>query len=150
MIEKKGLNFMEAIKWAQVPNDAVKDAFSIREEVFIKEQGFQGEFDEIDDSCWHLIYYENGCPVACARIFTTESGVWHAGRIAVRKSSRGLGLGARMMGILEEKVRELGGRKIVLSAQCRVADFYQKQGYQKTENEYLDEYCPHIEMYKIL
>ena len=136
---------MEAIKWAQVPDDAVKDAFSIREEVFIKEQGFQGEFDETDDSCWHLI-----CPVACARIFTTESGVWHAGRIAVQKSSRGIGLGARLMGILEEKVRELGGRKIVLSAQCQAAEFYQKQGYQKTENQYLDEHCPHVEMYKIL
>lgn len=53
---------MDAIKWVRMPDEAVKDAFSIREEVFVKEQGFQEEFDSTDDSCWHLICYQNGCP----------------------------------------------------------------------------------------
>lgn len=141
---------MDAIKWVRMPDEAVKDAFSIREEVFVKEQGFQEEFDSTDDSCWHLICYQNGCPTACARLFTEGNGVWHAGRIAVRRDCRGTGIGAEIMAALEEKARELGSQKIVLSAQCRVADFYIKQGYQKTANEYLDEYCPHVEMFKLL
>lgn len=141
---------MGTMKWAQMPDEAVKDAFSIREEVFIKEQGFQGEFDAIDDTCWHLICYENEKPIACARLFTEGDDVWHAGRIAVRKSDRGTGIGSRIMAALEEKARALGGRKIALSAQCRAAEFYQKQGYQRSENEYLDEYCPHVDMFKTL
>ena len=116
----------------------------------MKEQGFQEEFDAIDDSSWHLILYQNDRPVACARLFPQGDGVWHAGRIAVQKSLRGTGIGSRIMAVLEEKARQLGGKKIVLSAQCRAAEFYLKQGYQKTENEYLEEYCPHVEMFKAL
>ncbi len=141
---------MERIKWAQQPDEAVKDAFAVRQEVFVEEQGFQEEFDATDESCWHLIWYQDGHPVACARLFSEEDGVWHVGRIAVRKSLRGTGLGSRVMAALEEKARQLGGQKIVLSAQCRAADFYRKQGYERTENEYLEEYCPHVEMFKTL
>lgn len=141
---------MEKIKWARQPDEAVKDAFAVRQEVFVKEQGFQEEFDAIDDSCWHLILYQNDRPVACARLFSQGDEVWHAGRIAVQKSLRGTGIGSRIMAVLEEKARQLGGKKIVLSAQCRAAEFYLKQGYQKTENEYLEEYCPHVEMFKAL
>ena len=141
---------MYTMRWAQQPHEAVKEAFFIREEVFVKEQGFQGEFDSIDDTCWHLICYENGGPVACARLYSEGNSGWHAGRIAVRKISRGTGIGSRIMKALEEKARELGGKKIVISAQCRAAEFYEKQGYQRTANEYLDEYCPHVEMFKLL
>ncbi|MBC8559006.1 GNAT family N-acetyltransferase [Fumia xinanensis] len=141
---------MNTMIWMRKPDKAVNDAFSIRKEVFIEEQGFQGEFDSIDDNCWHLICYENSSAVACARLFTEGDGVWHAGRIAVRKAYRGTGMGSQIMEVLETKVRELGGKKIVISAQCRVAEFYVKQGYQKTANEYLDEYCPHVEMFKLL
>ena len=141
---------MLTMKWAKVPDEAVQDAFAIREEVFIKEQGFQEEFDSTDGHCWHLIGYEAGIPVACARLFSEREGVWHAGRIAVRKNWRGTGAGAEIMAALEQKARELGGTQVVLSAQCRASGFYEKQGYQKTGGEYLDEYCPHVEMFKLL
>lgn len=43
-----------------------------------------------------------------------------------------------------------GGTKITLSAQKRVKLFYEKNGYTAQGDEYLDEFCPHIHMSKIL
>ena len=51
---------------------------------------------------------------------------------------------------IEDKARELGADKIVLSAQCRVRGFYEKCGYTAYGDIYLDEYCEHIRMEKNL
>lgn len=136
--------------WAKMPSPAVKDAFCLREEVFVKEQGFQNEFDKTDESCLHLICYEGERVAGCARLFCQGAGVWHAGRIAVAKDCRGAGMGAAIMAALEQKAAKLGGKKLILSAQRRAAGFYEKQGYERVGEEYLDEYCPHVDMEKVL
>ncbi|HHX71050.1 MAG TPA: GNAT family N-acetyltransferase, partial [Gallicola sp.] len=46
-----------------------KDIIKIREEVFIKEQEFNDEFDEIDENSLHILYYYNENPVATARLY---------------------------------------------------------------------------------
>lgn len=47
-----------------LPEDAIK----IRNEVFVKEQGFNNEFDDIDNIAKHLLVYENEQPVSTCRI----------------------------------------------------------------------------------
>ena len=42
-----------------------QDARIIRQEVFVEEQGFHHEFDEIDSRAWHLVLYENGQAAGC-------------------------------------------------------------------------------------
>lgn len=137
-------------KWAGMPSDIVKDAFMIREEVFIKEQGFEEEFDEKDKESYHIVGYDGELPVCCARIFYDGDNIWHAGRIAVKKSYRGTGLGAELMKAICEKAKSLGGKKVVLGAQVRASGFYAKQGFEKAREEYLEEGCPHIGMEKNL
>ena len=43
---------------------------------------------------------------------------------------------------------DLGGKRIELSAQCRVAEFYKKQGYMELNDIHMDEDCPHTWMRK--
>ena len=50
------------------------DAKMIRESVFMKEQGFENEFDEIDDIAIHIVLYDNKNPVATCRIFKEDEG----------------------------------------------------------------------------
>ena len=50
----------------------------------------------------------------------------------------------------EKQVRALRGDKLLLAAQTRVREFYEKQGYAAEGEEFLDEYCPHIWMSKAL
>lgn len=123
----------------------------VRSEVFMKEQGFEHEFDDIDARAVHLVIYgEDGQGVGAARLFDDEPGCYHIGRLSVLKANRGQGLGAVMMRLLEEKARALGASRLVLSAQCRVRGFYEALGYRAVGDVYMDEFCPHVRMEKIL
>ncbi len=125
------------------------EAADIRREVFMEEQGFKSEFDELDKTSVHAVLYIDGCPSATGRLFKGRSG-WHIGRVAVRKEARGKGLGALIMQALEEKAASLGADYIKLSAQVRAEGFYERLGYKAEGEEYFDEHCPHISMIKWL
>ena len=125
------------------------EAERIRREVFMEEQGFSNEFDDIDKRAYHAVVYTDGKASATGRLFEGRSG-WHIGRVAVDKEFRGAGLGALVVMSLEEKAVSLGAECIRLSAQVRAQGFYEKLGYSAEGEEYLDETCPHIAMYKYL
>lgn len=127
----------------------VEDARKIREEVFVQEQGFKNEFDEIDKSATHVVVYKDTIPVATGRTFI-ENNHYIIGRVAVTKAYRGQDIGKQVITSLEEKIKELGGVNIQLSAQTQASGFYEKLGYYKKGKEYLDEHCPHVTMIKEL
>ena len=130
-------------------NELPKDAIDIREEVFVKEQGFQNEFDDIDHHCLHLVVYKEDKPIGCARMFE-EDGKMVLGRIAVLKEYRKQNVGTYIMKQLETKAKELQFNVTALSAQVRASDFYKNLGYVQSGEEYYDEYCPHIHMEKVI
>ena len=103
-----------------------KDAAYIREEVFMKEQGFENEFDDIDARAYHAVLYVDGVPAANGRLFTDdpERKIWTVGRIAVLKEMRKLHLGSDIMQIQEEQCKAFGCERIQLSAQCQAQPFY--------------------------
>lgn len=126
-------------------------AAAIRQEVFVEEQGFHNEFDDIDPIAVHLLVLEGENPVAVGRTFPDETGkIWHLGRICVRKPWRGCHLGSKVMKGLEAAAKERGAEKLVLSAQVQAKGFYEKLGYHPYGEEYLDELCPHIAMEKTI
>ena len=45
------------------------DAKKIRIEVFVNEQGFSVEFDDIDDIAFHIVGYDEGVPAAVCRYY---------------------------------------------------------------------------------
>lgn len=126
-------------------------AKDIRQAVFIEEQGFINEFDDIDKQAWHLVVYNDSIPISCCRFFKGNSdNEFIIGRLAVLKEYRGNQLGSLMMNEAEKYIKSLGGEKLSLSAQVRVRGFYEKLGYTAQGDTYLDEYCEHIHMVKAL
>lgn len=125
------------------------DAIPVREAVFIHEQGFANEFDEIDAVATHLVIYADNTPIATGRLYEDESG-YHIGRVAVLKDYRKLHLGGKILQLLEQEARQLHYDKISLSAQVRVKEFYEKNGYVSLDDLHYDEYCPHVTMVKVL
>ena len=74
--------------------DNEQDYRYVRIEVFMKEQGFQNEFDEIDATAVHITVYVDGTLAGCARCFPKEEeAAWVFGRIAVLPQFRHQGLG---------------------------------------------------------
>ncbi len=135
------------IKWyTSLPNEAK----TIRQEVFVEEQGFTEEFDTIDQKSYHLVIYtKQGEPVATARIFIEPDG-YHISRVAVRKEMRQHHIGRYLMDTAEQKIKSLKGSLAILSAQCQAQGFYETLGYKTKGDTYLDENCLHIQMVKSL
>ena len=99
----------------------------------MKEQGFKYEFDETDHLAKHMLLFEDDIPVAtCRFFFSVERDCYVIGRIAVSKEFRG----------------KQYGEKMLQGAQCRVAEFYKKQGYMELNDIHMDEDCPHTWMRK--
>lgn len=125
------------------------DAKLIRQNVFIYEQGFESEFDDVDETAVHCVIYDNGFPVATGRLFEQNKNA-HIGRVAVQKPYRKKSIGKMVVNCLEEYAKKQGYEKCELSAQMRAKEFYEKIGYTAQGDVYMDEYCPHILMTKKL
>lgn len=147
---------MEIKKYDYMHEDVVK----IRTDVFVIEQDFKEEFDDIDNNCTFLVMYDEEKPVAMCRFFSESlksrekeencEQVYVIGRIVVIKEYRNKGLGSFIVKEAEKRVRELGAKQVVLSAQTRAREFYEKLGYVGEGECYYEEWCEHIKMRKIL
>lgn len=123
---------------------------ALRQEVFMKEQGFSYEFDDTDNRALHLALFDGDTAVACCRMFPDSPDSWHIGRVAVRKDRRGQHLGEAIMEEAEAALAQKGVKRAVLSAQVQASGFYRRLGYVQSGDEYLDEHCPHVDMEKQL
>jgi len=129
-----------------------KQAMEIRKKVFVEEQGFQNEFDEMDLLATHFVALDDSdTPIATGRVFKgQENGTYILGRLAVLKESRGKNIGSLIVEKAEEYVKKIGGEQIQLHAQCRVVGFYNKLGFSSFGAMEEEEGCPHIWMRKML
>ena len=87
---------MSICVYDSLPDEAVE----IRENVFVKEQGFEKEFDEIDEKAIHLVMFDEHLqkPVATCRIYEgSKPGEFILGRLAVVLECRGMNLGSDMI-----------------------------------------------------
>lgn len=126
------------------------DAANLRQEVFVDEQGFIDEFDELDDLAWHVTLYDGGACVGVGRIFseTDQPDEYHIGRVAIKKECRNQGLGKIMMNELEKVALANKAHRVVLSAQVPAIGFYQSCGYVAEGERYNDQHQPHQKMVK--
>ena len=135
----------------QILDHITDEIKQIRIDVFMKEQGFEDEFDEIDEIAKFVLLYIDGKAAGTCRYFPgNEEGDAHIGRMAVRTLYRGQHLGTKIMMAAENGIRRDGFKTCSLSAQVQAKPFYESLGYKAEGEEYLDEGCPHILMRKIL
>ena len=99
----------------------------------------------------HLMVYHNAKLTAYARLL--PAGLRYPevsiGRIAVESSARHRGIGSRLMTKCLEEIQTLWPNNAIrISAQEHLKDFYQKFGFNKVSDSYLEDGIPHIEMVK--
>lgn len=129
-----------------------KEAIDIRESVFVKEQGFKNELDDIDDTAKHIVIFDSFLnPIATCRFFYSEERKCYViGRVAVKKEFRGENLGSELLNFAENEIRKNEANCIELSAQEGSKLFYEKNGYLSTGDFHYDENCLHVWMRKEL
>ncbi|MEM0952562.1 MAG: GNAT family N-acetyltransferase [Pseudomonadota bacterium] len=109
---------------------------SIRERVFIEEQGVprEIEMDGADTSATHFLLTVNTIALGCGRLLPDGK----IGRMAVLKSHRGLGLGRQLLDNIVAYARRHGYRRLYLHAQSHALAFYEAAGFS-ADGEPFDE-----------
>ena len=128
--------------------EAEKEAFSIRHEVFILEQGVPEdlELDEFDPSAFHALAYEGNQCIGTARLVKLGSSGAQIGRMAVLASFRGQGIGQQILAGLIALAKSQGISTLVLHAQTTAIPFYEKLGFMAEGSIYDEAGIPHRNM----
>lgn len=131
--------------------EELKDAFSVRKQVFVDEQNVSAEeeYDEYDDTAKHVVLYDGDVPVGAGR-FRIVDGIGKMERICVLSSHRQKGAGKIIMDTLEALAKEEALPKLKLHAQTHAEPFYNKLGYETISDVFLEADIPHVVMIKKL
>lgn len=107
----------------------MKDAFHVREEVFVKEQNVpaEEEIDELENESEHIVVYDGAKPVGAGR-WRMKDGYGKLERICVLKSHRSSGVGGIIMKALEKAAADGGASGFILNAQTQAVPFYKNAG----------------------
>ncbi len=136
---------------AKIFNYLPLEAKQIREQVFIKEQGFKSEYDKKDDIATHIVIYDGDEAIATCRLFEIDTnGTYIVGRLAVKKELRGKGIGKILIDEAQKLVLQNGGNCIIVHAQVRAKEFYNKVGFVEYGKTDYEQGCPHLWMKKCI
>jgi predicted GNAT family N-acyltransferase len=141
------------IETRKVRNPAdLERALAIRREVFVGEQGvaITEEVDGLDGAAEHYLLIADNRPIATARVRYSDIDTAKIERVAVTRTSRGKGLGSRIMNFIESSLVERGCRQAVLDSQIGALGFYEKLGYKPVGQTFEEAGIPHIKMTKKL
>lgn len=128
-------------------------AGAIRTEVFVDEQKIPAdlEWDSADAGSLHAVAYNRfGAALGTGRLLEHVPGVAKIGRMAVRQSVRGSGVGRAVLDALLEAARQRGDREAILHAQLSAAPFYVRAGFNTRGPAFEEAGIPHVEMVRSL
>jgi predicted GNAT family N-acyltransferase len=120
-------------------------AQAIRYAVFVIEQKIpvELEWDDMDVLCLHAVAYDgNGISLGTGRLLPDG----HIGRMAVKKSARGQGVGGAVLDALVALAQARGDKCVMLNAQASAEAFYTAHGFARDGIEFMEAGIPHIGM----
>lgn len=137
------LEELSVLEWHEV--------ISLRQAVFVVEQDCPYlDADDLDLKAWHLIgWSQEHLPLAYLR--AVDPGCKYSepsiGRVLIKLSHRGLGLGNALMSCGMRRLKAQFPRQAVrISAQVHLQRFYNEFGFEPVGEGYDEDGIPHIEM----
>lgn len=133
--------------FAELTKPELYKILGLRYEVFtIEQKRMYQDMDGQDYQAVHVFDEVNGKIIAYARIFLEDEHVTF-GRVVIKKSYRGQGLGNTLMQQIMQAIRDyFPGNKIEIEAQVPVQGYYEKFGFQAIGEEFILAGSPHIKM----
>ena len=126
------------------------DILQLRSEIFVVEQNcVYNDLDGLDKSATHQFFKKDGEIIAYSRLLKpgTRFPEFSIGRVVVKQSERGTGLGIEMMEAAKNYiVNEWGATKIKVSAQQYLQRFYENLAFEIVTEIYLEDGIPHFGM----
>ncbi len=128
--------------------EAEVDAFLVRQEVFILEQGVPAELelDEFDSLATHALVYQDARCIGTGRLVNLSAKQAQIGRMAVLAKFRGKGVGKQILRKLVDLAASQGAQRIILHSQVSAIPFYENLGFQAQGDVYDEAGIPHRNM----
>ncbi|QNF34267.1 GNAT family N-acetyltransferase [Adhaeribacter swui] len=123
-------------------------AFTIREKVFVEEQGVpkEAEYDLHDKTAHHYLATFNGQPVGAARWRQTDKGI-KLERFAVLANYRNQQVGSALLRVILNDVKLAHPEcQIYLHAQLAAVPFYKRHGFTKVGELFTECAIDHYQM----
>jgi len=134
--------------------EELSQAHNIRREVFVTEQNVpeEEEIDQYEQQCRHfLALSSDGIPCGTARWRFVGNGI-KLERFAVKKKFRKHGVGSALMEAVLDDINnnpEFKGQKKYLHAQVPAVPLYEKYGFQKYGDLFLECDIKHYKMVEV-
>jgi ElaA protein len=126
------------------------DILRLRSEIFVVEQNcVYNDLDGLDKVAVHQFLRKDGEIIAYSRLLKpgTRFPEYSIGRVVVKQSERGTGLGNEMMEEAKKYIIKVwGATKIKISAQSYLQRFYENLGFEIVTEMYLEDGIPHYGM----
>jgi predicted GNAT family N-acyltransferase len=131
--------------WSELQTDAQ----AVRTAVFVEEQKIPAalEWDVMDAQCLHAVAYDvQGKAIGTGRLLPDG----HIGRMAVLSSARNGGVGAEILRQLMTQAKIRGMHAVQLNAQISAEAFYQREGFNREGELFMEAGIEHVHMNKSL
>lgn len=132
----------------QLTTKHLYDSLKLRTDVFVVEQDCAyPEVDEIDLIAHHLLAYNESNLIGYLRIYTDERLITKIGRVVIDINHRKKGYARSLMNEALSFIENSSlNKRVELSAQTHLTDFYESLGFKQHGDAYLDYGIPHIDM----
>lgn len=136
--------------FSELTTNELYDILQLRSEIFVVEQDcVYNDLDGHDKDAVHQFLKKDGEIIAYSRLLKPGSRFsdFSIGRVVVKQSERGTGLGIRMMTEAKRYIIEnWKAQKIKISAQKYLRKFYEDLEFVVISEEYLEDGIPHYGM----
>jgi predicted GNAT family N-acyltransferase len=129
-----------------------KQMLKLRDEILRQPLGlhFSAEELEKEKAHVHMAAYEDDQILGCCMLVEEDPQTVRLRQMAVVNDVQGKGIGRALMQFAENVARDRGYRKITMHARKNAMGFYEKMGYRKKGDEFMEITIPHYVMEKAL
>ncbi len=108
------------------------------------------EYDCLDGRCAHFLLVYGGVDAGAVRLMRKPEGRVKVQRFCIQKEFRRLGLGRAAMELIEDYCRASGVRSVEADAKLRALPFYEKCGYGRASDVFIEAGVEHVKVVRRL
>jgi len=141
-----------ALKIVDYGTEEYKQVLELRDEVLRKPLGLHFSQDELEKEKehMHMAAYEDDQILGCCMLVKEGDDTVRLRQMAVVNDVQGKGIGRALMQFAENLARDRGYKRITMHARKNAIGFYERLGYKKKGEEFMEITIPHIVMEKEL
>ncbi|HUC81959.1 MAG TPA: GNAT family N-acetyltransferase [Flavisolibacter sp.] len=129
-----------------------RQVLQLRDEILRKPLGLHFSPDELEQekAHMHMAAYEDDRILGCCMLVKEDEETVRLRQMAVVDDVQGKGIGRALMQFAENLARDRGYQRITMHARKAAVGFYERLGYKKKGEEFMEITIPHVVMEKEL